>query len=153
MADTNHSHVGTGPVEGDGISYRGIVWFVVIMAVTVLGSQALMVGAFKWFEHQVAAGDAPRAPLARPRGELPPQPNLMYEKSGSPQLNERGNLEAFRKQEDAILNGYAYDPATGRARIPIDKAKDLLLAHGLPVRTATPPAAAAEAPAPAAAKK
>jgi len=150
MADINHSHLGTGPVEGDGISYRGIVWFVIIMALTVLGSQALMVGAFKWFEHQVAAGDAPRAPLALPRGELPPAPNLMYEKSGSPELNERGHLEEFRKQEDAILNGYAYDTATGRARIPIEKAKDLLLAHGLPVRPATQPAAeTAEKPAPA----
>jgi hypothetical protein len=148
MADTNHSHTGNGPVEGDGISYRGIVWFVAIMALTVIGSQVLMVGAFKWFEHQVAAVDAPRAPLARPQGQLPPKPNLLYLESGSPQLTEPGTLEEFLKHEDGILHGYGYDVATGRARIPIDKAKDLLLERGLPVRPA-----AGETPAPTAPAK
>jgi len=145
MADINHhSHVGEGPVEGDGISYRGIIWFVVVMAVTVMGSQALMVGTFKWFEHQVAAADAPRSPIAAPQGQLPPKPNLLFEESGSPQQNERGYLHEVQGKEDAILHGYAYDTATGAARIPIDKAKDLLLERGLPVRQApaAPPAAA-----------
>ena len=141
MVDTEHSHLGDVPVEGDGVSYRGIVWFVVIMAVTTLGSQALVVGVFKWFEHQVAVSDAPRAPLARPQGQTPPGPNLMRLQSGEPEISDPGSLERFREQEDAILNGYAYDAATGVARIPIDRAKALLLQRGLPVRQAASPAA------------
>jgi hypothetical protein len=145
MADTNHhAFTGNGPVEGDGVSYRGIIWFVVIMAITVLGSQALVAGMFKWFEHQVAAADTPRSPLARPRDEMPPRPNLLFESSGTPEQNEPGYLHDFRAKEDAILNGYGYDAATGQARIPIEKAKDLLIQRGLPVQAAP---AAAGAPA------
>lgn len=137
MADTNHhSHLGDGPVEEDGVNYQGIIWFVVIMAVTVIGSALLMVGAFKWFEYGVAQADTPRAPLARPQGQAPPGPGLLRLESGSPQLNEPGNFEAFRAQEEALLHGYAHDAATGTARIPIDRAKELLLERGLPARSA-----------------
>ena len=38
MADINHSHAGEPPVEGDGINYRGIVWFVGVLAVTTIAS-------------------------------------------------------------------------------------------------------------------
>ena len=40
MADTNHSHTGSIPVEGDGISYRGIIWFVAVLAITRSGHRA-----------------------------------------------------------------------------------------------------------------
>jgi hypothetical protein len=137
MADTDHHpHVGDGPVEGDGISYRGIVWFVAIMVATVVGSQILMVGAFKWLERDVARADPARAPLARPQGQQPPGPSLLRLESGAPELNEPGNLVVFREREDAILRGYTYDPASGAARIPIDRAKDLLIERGLPARAA-----------------
>ena len=44
MADTSHApaHVQTPPTEGDGVSYSGIVWFVVILVVTTLVCQLLM---------------------------------------------------------------------------------------------------------------
>ena len=141
MADIDHSHASEGSVEADGVSYRGIVWFVIIMAITVVGSQALMAGTFKWFAHENAMADPARPPLARPQGELPPGPNLMRLQSGEPEISDPGSLERFRKQEDEILNGYALDPATGAARIPIDRAKALLLQRGLPSRQAAAPAA------------
>jgi hypothetical protein len=150
MADTNHGRASLAhadPVEGDGISYPGVIWFVVIMAVTTLASQLLVVGAFKWLDRDVKQADAPRAPLAAPVGQLPPAPNLMYEYSGSPELNEPGNLQRFRAKEDAILTGYKYDKASGVAQIPIDRAKELLLQRGLPTRGAAAPAAAKAAPA------
>ena len=34
MADTKHAPADI-PVEGDGVSYRGIVWFIVVLAATV----------------------------------------------------------------------------------------------------------------------
>lgn len=136
MADTNHTPAGMRPVESDGVHYRGIIWFVVIMAVTVVGSMVLMVGAFKWFEYEVARTDPPRVPLARPQGQAPPGPNLFRLESGSPQINEPGNFEAFRAEEEALLHGYAHDAAAGTTRIPIDRAKALLLERGLPARSA-----------------
>ena len=152
MADTKHAHAPSHghddiSVEGDGISYRGIIWFVVIMALTVVGSQALMAGTFKWFEHEVAASDQPRAPLSRPQGQLPPGPNLMRLDSGHPEVSDPGSLAKFREEEDQVLTGYAYDAATGKARIPIDRAKALLLQRGLPSRAPGGPAAATPPPA------
>jgi hypothetical protein len=149
MADINHSHPGTEPVEGDGISYPGIIWFIGILVVTTLVSQVLMVGTFKWLDHDFKASDAPRAPLAAPPGQLPPAPNLLYLSSGSPlstapqQFSEPGNLEQFRAKEDAILKGYSYDKASGAAQVPIDRAKELLLQRGLPTRDAAAPSAGA----------
>jgi hypothetical protein len=142
MADIDHGRAAIGPVEGDGITYRGIVWFVAILAITTLVSQLLMVGAFKWLDHDFRRADAPRAPLAAPIGQLPPAPNLLYLSTGSPEVSEPGNLERFRELEDAILKGYSYDKASGAARIPIDRAKELLLQRGLPSRATEAPAAA-----------
>ena len=151
MADTKHTQTGLTPVEGDGISYRGLVWFVVVMAITMLVCNGLMVGAFKLFDHQVTSADPGRPPLAVPAGQAPPAPNLLYLETGALQLSEQGNLSEFRQKESADLGGYAYDKVTGVARVPIDKAKDLLLQRGLPARdTATTPAAPAKKGEPAA---
>jgi len=144
MADINHSLTGTEPVEGDGINYRGVVWFVAVLVITTLASQLLMLGTFKWLDYGFRTADAPRAPLAAPVGQLPPAPNLLYLSSGSPQISEPGNLEQFRKQEDAILKGYSYDKASGTAQIPIERAKDLLLQRGLPLRDAPTTASSTE---------
>lgn len=148
MADTNHSHApaGLGPVEADGIQYRGIVWFVVVMALTVIISAGLMVITFKWLDRSMKQTDAPRPPMAPAVGTQPPGPNLLYMSSGSPQLNEPGNLSQFREKEDRILNGYTYDKASGAARIPIERAKELLLQRGLPSRPPALPQPAAAAP-------
>ena len=145
MADTKHSHAaGRDAVEGDGISYRGIVWFVAVLVMTTVLSQILMVGVFKYLEHDVASQDAPRSPLALPAGKMPPAPNLLYLSWGAPELSEPGNLKQFRDKEDAVLNSYAIDAASGTVRIPIDRAKALLLERGLPSRdTAAPPKSAA----------
>lgn len=129
MADTNHSHLGDAPVEGDGISYRGVVWFVAVLAITTIGSQLLMVGLFKYLAKDVAANDVPRAPLSAPSGQLPPGPNLL--------TDEPANLAKFREAEEKKLSNYEWiDKSAGTVRIPIDRAKDLLLERGLPVRAA-----------------
>lgn len=141
MADTNHAHpAGMGPVQEDGVDYRGIIWFLAIMAAVAIVCEVLMFGTFKWLDRQVAANDTSRPPLAVPAGRTPPAPNLLYEASGSPAQNEPGYLEQFRGREDAILNGYALDKASGTARIPIEKAKALLLERGLPTRDTSQPA-------------
>jgi hypothetical protein len=152
MADTNHSHthapVGADPVEGDGVSYRGIGWFVVVLALTTFISQGLMAVLFKYLQHETVQSDPPRPALAAPAGQLPPAPNLLYLKTEEPEVSEPGNLARFREQEESVLHGYAIDNATGTVRIPIERAKALLLERGLPVAGAspqTPPGGAAPA--------
>jgi hypothetical protein len=126
MADTNH-HSHDIPVEGDGISYRGIVWFVVVLAITTAICQLLVWGMFEVMAGRVEAADAPRSPLATPADAMPPQPVLL--------LDEPANLRDFRADEAARLTTYGWiDENAGTVRLPIDRAKELLLERGLPSR-------------------
>lgn len=162
MSDINHHNAtGDGPVESDGVHYRGLIWFIAVMAMTVLASQGLMLGTFKWLNSHLRSADTARSPLAVPAGQLPPAPNLLYQSTGTPATNEPGYLREFREKEEKAVDSYSFDKATGVAKIPIHRAKELLLERGLPVRAtaaaaparpadkavAPPPAAAAKAPA------
>lgn len=143
MADTKaHS---AAPVEGDGISYSGIVWFVVILTVVTVVCQVLMFVLLRAFQHQpptVAA--APLAIESGPRqavtGQVYPEMNAIGLTNGpQPKLlvNEFANLAEFRAREHEVLTTYGWvDRNAGVVRIPVDRAKDLLLARGLPVRAA-----------------
>ncbi len=124
MADTKHAHAAAtaslGPTEGDGISYKGLVWFGAILAGTTLVCQVLMWGMFVLLEKQATRDDVARAPLAAPAGTLPPPPNLL--------TDEPANLANFRHQEDDVLSTYGWvDKNGGVVRIPIARAKALLL--------------------------
>ena len=149
MADIKTRHaapVPSGPVEGDGISYRGIVWFVVILVATTVFCQLVVWGLFEFSAARVARSPAPPVTVARPEpahGELPalpPGPNLL--------TNEPMNLRTFRSNEDAVLSSYGWvDFNAGTVRIPIDRAKDLVLERGL-LKAAPAGATAAGAAAP-----
>ena len=151
MADTKHVH-GTAPIEGDGVSYSGIVWFIVILTLTTFACQLIVWGGFELMEWRVDRADAARAPLAperaRPaieRGRVvtstpeSPQPALL--------VAEPIALREHRANEASSLSSYGWlDRTAGTVRIPIDRAKDLLIERGLPSR---PGAVSATAPAPA----
>jgi hypothetical protein len=152
MADTRAPHAAPAhgpsiPVEGDGINYRGLVWFGVILAITTLFCMALVWGMFLWWERREAGREAARAPVAAPAtvptiidgridgGSRAPQPALL--------VTEPAVLQRFRDQEQATLDGYGWvDRNAGTVRIPIRRAKDLLLERGLPIRGAAPAAPA-----------
>jgi len=66
-----------------------------------------------------------RSPLAR--NELPPQPRL--------QVAPPADMRVFLAREDAVLSSYAWvDRPQKIVRIPIDRAKTLLLERGFPIR-------------------
>jgi hypothetical protein len=155
MSDTNHHHAPTGdPVEHDAVSYSGIGWFVVILTGTVLVSQVLVWGFFEWFDYRVTRAEAPRAATAEPPtrpvieggrlvsgAEQTPQPALL--------VDEPTALGAFRARQLEAQNTYGWvNQAAGQIRLPIERAKDLVLERGLPVRPA-PEAAGVSTPAPA----
>jgi hypothetical protein len=136
MADTKHS---AAAVEGDGLNYRGIFWFLVILTITGLLCEGLVWGMLDLMEYHSKQVDVARAPLAAPvttptlkDGHVvsgtanPPAPGLL--------VNEPEVLNDFRAKEDGILSSYAIDPTTGRIQIPIDRAKALVLQRGLPTR-------------------
>lgn len=133
MADTKRDSAGSIPVEGDGVSYSGIVWFVVILTVVTVVCQALMWGLFAVLGTRADGQDVARAPLAAPQGQAPPGPNLIAILPG--RHGEPAALKDFRAREEATLTTYGWaDQNAGTVRIPIQRAKELLLERGLPTR-------------------
>ncbi len=143
--DTKH-HAASGhgaPVEGDGVSYSGIVWFVVVLTVTTLVCQGLMWVLLRTFQHQTAVVAV--SPVAAPTehvataGRVYPEMNAIGNTTSQPKLlvNEPANLAQYRQRQRESLTTYGWmDRNTGVVRIPIDRAKDLILERGLPVRGA-----------------
>ena len=138
MADTKPQGTGEPFIEGDGINYRGIVVFMAILAVTTFICQGIVVGMFKFFDAQAAKADATaqkRAPLSAPAGTMPPPPNLL--------TNEPLNLKNFRDHEEEVLKTYAWqDKNAGIVRLPVERAKEILLERGLPTAGEVPAAKA-----------
>src|SRR5262249_46766522 len=104
MADINQAH-GIGhakePVEGDGVNYAGIGWFLVILTATTIFCQILVWGGFRVMEHMVRSDDPARAPLSHaaasptidrghviPNGDAAPQAGML--------VDEPTNLADFR---------------------------------------------------------
>ena len=143
MAETNHSHA-AAPVEGDGVSYSGIVWFVVVLVVTVLVCEVFVWGMFKFALVPYRVPQSEVAPLAAEPAkptieggrvvtgvENAPQPGLL--------ITEPTVLKAFRDGEEQQLHEYGWvDQGAQTVRLPIDRAKTLLLERGLPVRPPAP---------------
>lgn len=128
MADTNSHHAGAEQTESDGVDYRGIVVFVIILVITTVVCELIVVGMYKFFDAQSRTNGAARAPLSAPALTLPPAPNLL--------TDEPGNLAKFRAREASELGTYGWlDKSAGSVRLPIDRAKDLLIERGLPSRS------------------
>lgn len=149
MSDTKHAHAHTGdPVEHDAVNFNGIWWFVVILVVTTLICQVVVWGLFSWSESRLARSEAPRAVLADPSSspvieggrlvtgtESTPAPSLL--------IDEPTILREYRAQHRDAETSYGWvDQAMGTVRLPIERAKDLVLERGLPVRQAPAPAPA-----------
>ena len=131
MADINSQPNGSTFTESDGVNYRGIVVFVVILAVTTLVCEGIVVGMFKYFDKEAIAASPARATMSAPAGSMPPPPNLV--------TDEPLALKTFRDHEAEVLGGYAWqDQNAGVVRLPIDRAKELVLERGFPVAGDTP---------------
>jgi cytoskeletal protein RodZ len=84
---------------------------------------------FNYFRNTQQLGP-PASPFEESR-TMPPQPRL--------QVRPAQDLKQLRTTEDERLNSYGWvDQKTGVARIPIDRAMDLLIEKGLPVRAGAP---------------
>ena len=144
MADIKHA--GPELTEGDGISYRALAVSMIVLAVITLFCYAIVVGFFKFMESRAVAGDTPRAPLAA----SPVQPSIQDGRVvGGPAavpsllVREPMNLQKFRDEEEHLLSTYGWaDQTNNVVRLPIDRAKELLLQRGFTVRPGAPAAAA-----------
>lgn len=113
-----------GAYERRDLSPRVIGLFLVGLVLTTGLVLLLMWGLFDYYGARQMRADIPPSPLADVR-QIPPEPRL--------QVNGVADLQDFRAKEEAALHSYGWiDRKAGSVRIPIDRAKDLLLQRGLP---------------------
>jgi hypothetical protein len=117
--------------ETKDLSVRGVVRFAAALLVVGVLLHAGIAVLFGVYKRETDRKDRPPHPLATTAP--PPGPAL--------EIAPRAALEALRREEDALLHSYGWvDRTQGRARIPIDRALDLIERRGLPVRPTPPPA-------------
>jgi hypothetical protein len=126
--------------EHSDVNLRAIFGAAVALAVVVAVSMVLMALLFNVLEDQAAARDPQVSPLAPPPTNMPKTTNespVFSVGVGGPQLlsNEPKALANYRAGIQKQLQFYGWvDEKSGVAHIPIDKAKELVLKQGLPVR-------------------
>ena len=141
-----------GDYERRDIGVAGVLYFLAGLAVAMLLVYFVVNGIFWYLNRRSEAEQTAVSPLvkntANDTRKLPPEyqtdsEGADYEKYlkknfPTPQLetNERTELNDVRLREENILSTYDYvDKNAGTVRIPIDRAMDLLVQRGLPVRT------------------
>ncbi len=102
------------------------------MVYSALGLAALIILGFlaSWFVFRYYVRVQKLGPPASPFDNaptMPPPPRL--------QVHPAQDLKAYRAEEDAILGSYGWtDKSAGIVRMPIERAMELSLQHGFPVR-------------------
>lgn len=130
QAHHDHSHNLHNPDvahEHDDVNVRAILWFVGILTVIAVVIHVAMWGMFKGLQWYERKNEPYVTPLARPAGGPFPEPTL--------QTTPWMDLQKFRTEQHTYLNSYGWvDEKVGVARMPIAKAKEMLLQRGIPVR-------------------
>jgi hypothetical protein len=120
-AGAQYEHTDIDPAIG----YKFALW----LAVAMVLSFGIVYGAFWFFEGQArTANRAPRYPLAAGQARPEPTPSL--------QTQPFKDIYMLREDEAKKLKSYGWvDQDGGVARIPVDRAMELMIQKGIPTRT------------------
>ena len=124
--------------EMENPSVRGILW----AAAWIVGVTAVCAVVI-WFALVALTRSRPFDKSIVLRGIIVASNAAPLERFPSPhlQVNPSAVMTAFRAQEEQGMTNYAWiDRSNGVVRIPIDRAMELLLERGLPVRASNAPA-------------
>jgi hypothetical protein len=122
------------------VSIRGVLLFAFWLAVGLITSGVAMLLLFRALEKKNLAEDRKLPPMiAASLARTPPEPRL--------EAYPLAPRQVLRAQEDEVLTSYGWvDKDRGIARIPIDRAMELLVERGLPPAKPMPAAAPALPP-------
>lgn len=116
--------------ETTDASISALVKFCIGLFFLIVAALVGMRWMFNYFNTTQQLGP-PASPFAQNKVS-PPGPRL--------QIHPARDLKELRQGEDEKLNSYRWvDQKAGIVRIPIDRAMDLLIEKGLPVRAGSPP--------------
>ncbi|HZE14015.1 MAG TPA: hypothetical protein VE086_09670 [Chthoniobacterales bacterium] len=105
---------------------RAVTWFAVGLVISAIAIHLAVGALWPLFAKQHPSPDPPSRIVLEPH-VLAPEPRL--------QANPIPEMNQLRASEDKKLNSYGWiDKQHGIARIPIDRAMDLVAQRGLPTR-------------------
>ena len=128
-----------GDYERQDISARGIFYFLAGLAAAVILAQFFLRGMYDFLDKRERTNQPAVNPLV---SNLPADTRkvpLKYPDTAFPdprlETDERTQLNDIRLAEEQKLNSYGWvDQKAGTVRIPIERAMDLLVQRGLPIR-------------------
>ncbi|MGB9233955.1 MAG: hypothetical protein WCC04_06045 [Terriglobales bacterium] len=140
--DLNHAHSNPETsFEREDLSTRGVFVFMIGLAITGLIIYFIIVGMYSFLDKYEHAQMSTASPLVTSRG---PAARVVtndymekFKGNGAPMLesDERGQFKDFLLKQEDQLNSYGWvDEQAGVAHIPIERAMDLIVERGLPVR-------------------
>lgn len=112
--------------ETQDVSVRVVAWFAVGLIISAIIIHFGLGWLFAAYKREYPSPDSPSR-IAFGARMIAPAPQL--------QTNPSGDLEAFKKTEEATINSYGWvDKNGGVIRIPIERAMELIAQRGLPTR-------------------
>ena len=144
-----------GDYERRDIGVKGVLYFLAGLAVAVVLVYFIVDGLYSYLDKRSDAGQVPVSPLVTNAPKDTRHISKDYTENAFPtprlEEDERGQLNDNRLKEEQTLSSYNYiDQKAGTVRIPIERAIDLIVQRGLPVR-GQPNLGVSPSPAPAAA--
>jgi hypothetical protein len=137
--------------EASDVRVSGVVVFLVALSIFALVTGMLAYGVGKVLDARMNKEDGPPSRWARPvdvrpLGNMPSNPEMqsklseMTQSFPTPRVQtDDGNQDVadLHAREDLLLENYSWaDESTGKVRIPIERAMELIAQRGLPVAKA-----------------
>src|ERR1700723_3721977 len=134
------NNTGHESFEHQDLKPAGIVYFFLTLAVVTVLCMFGLKGLYAYLDHRERASQPEVNPLVAkiPEDTRHIAPGYPQTAFPSPRLeeDERGQLNGIRMEEEKTLYSYGWvDEKAGRGGIPIERAMDLLVQRGLPVRS------------------
>lgn len=142
------------PINHDGfehedLSSRGVFYFLAGLVLLSIVIYLIVFGMYRFLDSYERAHRPPLSPMATPQTDTRTVTHENTQTFPQPRLeeNERMQLRPFIEDQDRKLATYDWvDKDRGTVRIPIDRAMELIVQRGLPVRPEGSSAAQTSAP-------
>jgi hypothetical protein len=136
--DTNHEHA-HGSYERQDMTPKSVLYFLLILGVATIFSVFLLRGVFVLLDRFTKASQPAVNPLVTKVPEDTRHVPRGYPQTAFPEPrledDERNQLDGILTEEQDRLYTYGWiDEKAGTLHIPIDRAMDLLVQRGLPLR-------------------
>ncbi|MFZ1006886.1 MAG: hypothetical protein WAN65_08625 [Candidatus Sulfotelmatobacter sp.] len=138
--ETKHGNAaGNGGFEHQDLAPGGILYFLLALGIATALCMFGLRGLYAFLDHHEKMSQPGVNPLVTniPEDTRHVAPGYPQQTFPSPKLeeDERGQLNGIRLNEEKTLYSYGWvDEKAGTVRIPIERAMDLIVQRGLPVR-------------------